>query len=303
MLGLCNTWGANLEYVHLSVGKTIKKLMQLLELDGSDVRKVPIDPNFSVSLTECPTAEEIEANPRFFKKRTKLYQKILGICIWINNVCRPDISFALNVLTRQMHNPSEKHMELVVELAKYLACTQDLGILFHRAGNKQLLTYCDSNKGSAEYHKATCGHIVFLANGPIYWKCSNPDAYPLSTCEAELRAIAELEPSVISVGPALESTIYVKHIIDEALAELPSTDIDTTDIACFTSAPFDFITEENLLEKHEPLTKAERESLLILEDNKAAVEWANKPGAGSKMKHLETRLHWIKPRRIPPFDL
>ena len=25
MLGLCNTWGANLEYVHLSVGKTIKK--------------------------------------------------------------------------------------------------------------------------------------------------------------------------------------------------------------------------------------------------------------------------------------
>ena len=49
MLGLCNTWGANLEYVHLSVGKTIKKIMLLLELDGSDVRKVPIDPNLSVS--------------------------------------------------------------------------------------------------------------------------------------------------------------------------------------------------------------------------------------------------------------
>ena len=48
------------------------------------------------------------------------------------------------------------------------------------------------------------------------------------------------------------------------------------------------------MEKHEPLTHAERETLLILEDNKAAVEWAKKPGAGSKMKHLETRLHWIK---------
>jgi hypothetical protein len=139
-------------------------------------------------------------------------------------------------------------MELAIELSKYLACTQDLGIVFHRSGNRKLLTYCDSNKGSAEYHKATCGHIIFLANGPIIWKCSNPDAYPLSTCEAELRAIAELEPSVISLGPALESSIYVKHIIDEALAELPVTDIDTKDISCFTSTPFDFLAEENLLE-------------------------------------------------------
>ena len=75
---------------------------------------------------------------------------------------------------------------------------------------------------------------------------------------------------------------------------MPPCDIDTSDISCFVTTPFDFLAEENLLEKHEPLTKAERETLLILEDNKAAVEWAKKPGAGSKMKHLETRLHWIK---------
>ena len=35
MLGLTNTWGVNFKYVHLSVGKTIRKLMQLLDLDGS----------------------------------------------------------------------------------------------------------------------------------------------------------------------------------------------------------------------------------------------------------------------------
>ena len=105
--------------------------MKLLELDGSEIRKVPIDPNFAVSITECPMTVGLESNPRFYKKRTKLYQKILGACIFINNVCRPDISFAMNVLTRQMHNPSDKHMELAIELAKYLACTQDLGIVFH----------------------------------------------------------------------------------------------------------------------------------------------------------------------------
>jgi hypothetical protein len=49
-----------------------------------------------------------------------------------------------------------------------------------------------------------------------------------------------------------------------------------------------------LLDKHEPLTQSERDTLLILEDNKACIDWAKKAGAGSKMKHLETKLLWIK---------
>ena len=49
-----------------------------------------------------------------------------------------------------------------------------------------------------------------------------------------------------------------------------------------------------LLEKHEPLTQSEKDTLLILEDNKACIDWAKKAGAGSKMKHLETKLLWIK---------
>jgi hypothetical protein len=31
-----------------------------------------------------------------------------------------------------------------------------------------------------------------------------------------------------------------------------------------------------------------------MEDNKACIDWAKKAGAGSKMKHLETKLLWIK---------
>ena len=60
------------------------------------------------------------------------------------------------------------------------------------------------------------------------------------------------------------------------------------------STNFDNLLKVNLLEKHEPFTNAEKAQLVILEDNKAAIDWVKKPGSGSRMKHLETELHWIK---------
>ena len=52
--------------------------------------------------------------------------------------------------------------------------------------------------------------------------------------------------------------------------------------------------EPILLDKHEPLTQVEKDTLLVMEDNKATIDWAKKAGAGSKMRHLETKLLWIK---------
>ena len=60
------------------------------------------------------------------------------------------------------------------------------------------------------------------------------------------------------------------------------------------STDYDSLLHINLIDKHEPFTRTEKANLVILEDNKAAIEWTKKPGSGSKMKHLEIDLHWIK---------
>jgi hypothetical protein len=133
--------------------------MNLCRLDGSDVRTVPIDPTVRLKRTDCLTEEDIAANQATHKHRLKLYQKIMGLCIFINNVCRPDISFAMNVLTcrpdisfamnvltRHMSNPSSKHLDVAIDLAKYL-CTDELGIVYSREGNRRPILYCDADKG------------------------------------------------------------------------------------------------------------------------------------------------------------
>ena len=138
--------------------------MQISGIDGSEERKVPIDPNVRIKKSDCPTQEDIDANPGIHKQRTKFYQQIIGGCIFVNNVARPDISFAMNVLTRHMSNPSQKHLDVALDLVRYLSCTVDLGIVYSRNGNRRPILYCDADKGSQEHHHPTTGHIMFLAN-------------------------------------------------------------------------------------------------------------------------------------------
>jgi len=90
------------------------------------------------------------------------------------------------------------------------------------------------------------------------------------------------------------TALYIQHLLEEILSHLPPVDIDPTEIEMNLSTDFDSLLQVNLIDKHEPFTNAEKAQLVILEDNKAAIDWAKKPGAGSRMKHLETELHWIK---------
>jgi hypothetical protein len=80
------------------------------------------------------------------------------------------------------------------------------------------------------------------------------------------------------------------------LEQLPEIDIKTDylPVNLADSVDYNHLFEPNLLDKHEPLSQAEKDTLLIMEDNKATIDWTKKAGAGSKMQHLETKLLWIK---------
>ena len=66
------------------------------------------------------------------------------------NVCRPNINYAVDTLTRQMHNPAQTYMDAAGQLVQYLAGTVELGIVFRSSGNCSPCVYCDNNRGGDE---------------------------------------------------------------------------------------------------------------------------------------------------------
>ena len=88
------------------------------------------------------------------------------------NSTRPDIAFAVSILSRFTHNLSKDHWTVVDRLAKYLRGTIDYG-LEYKSSPPILEGYSDTNWISeSDEIKSTSGYIFTLDRGAVSWKSS-----------------------------------------------------------------------------------------------------------------------------------
>ena len=132
------------------------------------------------------------------------------------------------------------------------------------------IIYADSDDGSDESRKSTAGHIVFFADGPIAWKAELINAYSLSTCESEIRAIN-------AAFGAIKTACYLTNLRNEILGHIDEH-------RSIRAIPLNLESDFSIF----------TEPISIQEDNKAAVDWSKKATGNSKMKHIEKALLWIK---------
>ena len=102
----------------------------------------------------------------------------------IKTVTRPDISFAVNVVSRNLEKPSECHWQLIKRILPYLKGTANMGLLYSRDGS--LGTFSDADHASdKETRKSTSGIVCKYANAIITWQSKRQHCVALSTIEAE----------------------------------------------------------------------------------------------------------------------
>ena len=90
--------------------------------------------------------------------------------MYLAQVSRYDILYAINQLARAMSKPSKAHMGAAKHVLRYLAGSVNFPITYKRGGFK-LTTYTDANWGrNSDNGKSTSSYIVMLANGPISFK-------------------------------------------------------------------------------------------------------------------------------------
>jgi hypothetical protein len=85
-------------------------------------------------------------------------------------VCtRPDIAYAVGVVSRFMTNPGEAHWHVVKWILRYLKGTSRSSLCFGR-GDPMLqgYTYADY-AGDANSRKSTSGYMMTYAGGAVSW--------------------------------------------------------------------------------------------------------------------------------------
>ena len=98
------------------------------------------------------------------------YSNAVGSLMYAMVCTRPDISHAVGIVSRYMHNPGKGHWQAVKWILRYIQKTVDIGLLFERDDSlgQGVIGYVDSDyAGDLDKRRSTTGYVFTFAGGPI----------------------------------------------------------------------------------------------------------------------------------------
>ncbi|CAN1849719.1 Retrovirus-related Pol polyprotein from transposon TNT 1-94 [Linum perenne] len=139
----------------------------------------PVDASVKLRSTEGKDLED-----------TTTYRQLVGSLIYLT-LTRPDLSYAVGLVSRFMQNPKKPHLEAAKRILRYVKGTINHGILYKKGGNTELSGYCDADyAGDLDTRRSTTGYVFSLGSGPISWCSKRQPTVALSTTEAEYNSSA-----------------------------------------------------------------------------------------------------------------
>ena len=163
----------------VSQRKYVLDLLKETGMSGCRPADTPIGPNQKLG----DDKEGVPVN-------TARYQKLVGKLIYLSHT-RPDIAFAVSLVSQFMHSPSEKHLEAVYRILRYLKSTPGKGLLFQKTTQQNIEAYTDADwAGSVIDRRSTSGYCTYVWGNMVTWRSKKQNVVARSSAEAEYRAMA-----------------------------------------------------------------------------------------------------------------
>lgn len=138
---------------------------------------VPMNPGIRL----VPAASGFQASDTL---RTR-YQQAVGSLMYAMMGTRPDIAFAVSIVSRFASNPDNTHWLAIQQIFRYLRGTVDYELVYS-GSLSPLVGYTDSDwAGDVVTRRSTSGYTFNLGSGAITWSSKRQPTISLSTCEAE----------------------------------------------------------------------------------------------------------------------
>ncbi|XP_043818233.1 uncharacterized mitochondrial protein AtMg00810-like [Manihot esculenta] len=118
---------------------------------------------------------------------------------------RPDIAFAVSVVSQFMSAPTVKYWVTLEQILCYLKGTPGLGILYsdHEHTALEFFFYTDW-VGSKSDRKSTTGYCIFVGGNLVSWKSKKQNVISRSSAEPEYRAMAQSTCEILWINQLLK---------------------------------------------------------------------------------------------------
>lgn len=176
----------------------IRRMLSRFNMSDAKGNSVPADPHTVLQSPDEPSREYAEKIP---------YREAVGSLLFLAMVSRPDIEYAVNVVSRYSSNYDNSHWQAVKRIFRYLKETCSWGILYSGGGSEAVLMgYLDSDfAGDVDTRRSTTGYVFELSNGPVTWCSKRQESVSLSTTEAEY----------IAASTATQEAVWLRNLLHD----------------------------------------------------------------------------------------
>jgi hypothetical protein len=214
----------------------IEKICNLYKEYQFPLSSLPIVKGQVLTKLDCPSSKVEVAEMAMLP-----YRNILGCLSFLANRTRPDISYAVNILSQFQENPGLKHFNCLLKLLGYVEATQNYKLKLSAINEQKLVCYSDADFAANRDDRVSIGGIIALLDGnPISWRTFKHKSVSLSTMESEYVTLSE----------ASKEIVWLKNILTECGKLIPP--IQKYILYCDNLAAIDFSKSpvENHRTKH-----------------------------------------------------
>ncbi|WJX64387.1 hypothetical protein P8452_49170 [Trifolium repens] len=187
----------------LSQHDYLKKVVERFRMSDSKVVNTPLGHHSKLSIKQCPQSEDERK-----KMESTPYASGVGSIMYGMVCSRPDLSYAISVVSRFMANPGQVHWQALKWVLRYLNGSLKGGLKYKKIdpGKDALEGYVDADyAGNVDTRKSLSGFVFTLFGTAVTWKANQQSVVALSTTQAEYIALVE----------GVKEAIWLKGMIGE----------------------------------------------------------------------------------------
>ena len=192
----------------LSQASYIDKVLARFSMQNSKKGQLPTRHGIILSKEKCPKTPQEEEDIRRVP-----YASVVGSLMYAMLCTRPDICYAIGIVSRYQSNPGLAHWIAVKHILKYLRRTRNY-MLIYSGADLNPIGYTDSDfMSDKDSRKSTSGSVFTLGGGAVVWRSVKQPNIADSTMEAKYIAACE----------AAKEAVWLKKFITD-LEVVPNMD-------------------------------------------------------------------------------
>jgi hypothetical protein len=194
--------------IYLEQSRYISDILARFNMSDCKPVTTPCDSSIVLSKSMSPvTVEEQEA------MRDVPYSSGVGSLMYAMTATRPDIAFAVSVLSAFMANPGERHWIALKRVLRYLQGTRDYCLVLG-GSQVELSAWCDADwANDKDTRRSMTGYIFKLGDGVISWQSKRQATVALSSTEAEYMSVSHAAREAAFLNQLLSESGYKQYSI------------------------------------------------------------------------------------------